>query len=91
LKVWHVAFDPGAEKDLKSLATRDRERVFRFLEERIATSENPRRIGHALTGPLAGLWSYRIGDFRVIAKVEDARIRVLVVRIANRREVYRHR
>jgi mRNA interferase RelE/StbE len=85
---WQVVIEPLAAKELKKLAKSDRERIMQFLRERIATTENPRRAGHALTGALKGLWSYRIGDFRVIAKIQDRIITVLVVRIGNRRDVY---
>ena len=52
--------------------------------------EDPRSIGQALKGIRFGeLWKYRVGDYRVIARIEDDRLRILVVRIGNRREVYR--
>jgi mRNA interferase RelE/StbE len=86
---WQVELSRDAERDLRRLAAADRTRVLRFLRERIAADENPRRIGHALTGDLAGLWSYRVGNMRVVATIEDKRIRILVLRIGNRREIYR--
>jgi mRNA interferase RelE/StbE len=88
LKAWRVVIEPIAAKELKRLAENDSDRIMRFLRERIATTENPRRAGHALTGQLKGLWSYRIGDFRVIAEIQDRIVTVLVVRIGNRRDVY---
>jgi mRNA interferase RelE/StbE len=52
--------------------------------------EDPRSIGQALKGTRFGeFWKYRVGDYRVIAHIEDDRLRILVVRIGNRREVYR--
>jgi mRNA interferase RelE/StbE len=89
LSAWRVAIDPAAAKDLRKLGSRDRERVMRFLRERIATTDDPRRLGHALTGLFARLWSYRIGDLRVIASIQDEKVTVLVVRVGNRREIYR--
>jgi mRNA interferase RelE/StbE len=88
LKVWRVVIEPVAARELRKLTPADRVRIMRFLRGRIATTENPRRAGHALTGTLKGLWSYRVGDFRVIAKIEDKIVTVLVVRIGNRRDVY---
>jgi mRNA interferase RelE/StbE len=85
---WRVEFIRSAQRELYKLAGRDRARILQFLEERVARGE-PRRVGHPLTGQFAGLWSYRVGDFRLIAKIEDARITVVVVRIGNRREVYK--
>ena len=64
-------------------------RIIHTLEHRIATLDDPRSIGSALVGEHAGYWRWRIGDYRVIARIEDERITILVVRVAHRREVYR--
>jgi mRNA interferase RelE/StbE len=87
--VWRVEFDRAAVRDLRKLGADAEARVLRYLRERIAGSENPRRLGHALTGDHKGLWRYRIGDYRIVAAMEDDRFVVLVVAIGHRREVYR--
>lgn len=52
--------------------------------------DDPRSIGEALKGSkLGAFWKYRVGDFRIIADIEDAALRILVVRIGNRKAVYR--
>ncbi len=86
---WRVEFLPRAGRRLAKLAEVDRTRILRFLTERVAVPENPRRIGEALKGPPSGLWRYQVGDFRVIVQIEDRRITVLVLDIGNRREIYR--
>jgi mRNA interferase RelE/StbE len=55
----------------------------------VARLANPRSIGQALTGELGEFWKYRVGDFRVIAKIEDSRLLILVVRVGDRKEVYK--
>lgn len=87
--VWRVEFDERAERDLRGLAIRDRDRLLRFLRERVARSEDPRRLGEALRGPLKGLWRYRVGASRLLVEIRDERVTVVVVRVGNRREVYR--
>lgn len=62
-------------------------RITRFLSERV-TAE-PRSAGEALTGPLAGYWKYRVGDFSLICDIQDCKLVVLVVEIGNRCEIYR--
>ncbi len=59
------------------------------MDERIAALDNPRSTGKALTGPLGNFWRYRVGDYRVICDLQDDAVRILVVRIGNRKEVYR--
>jgi mRNA interferase RelE/StbE len=65
-------------------------RITRFLFERVARLEDPRSIGEALKGSELGeMWKYRVGGYRIIASIEDNLVTILVVRIGNRREVYR--
>jgi mRNA interferase RelE/StbE len=59
------------------------------MDERVALSDDPRRMGKALKGPLGDLWRYRVGDFRVICDIQDGVLVVLVLQIGNRREIYR--
>jgi mRNA interferase RelE/StbE len=86
---WRVELDRAAARDLRKLGVDAERRVLRYLRERIAASEDPRRFGHALTGDARGLWRYRVGDCRIVAAIEDDRFVVLVLTIGHRREVYR--
>jgi mRNA interferase RelE/StbE len=87
--VWRVEFHPAAVRDLRKLGAEDKSRVLRYLRQRITGSANPRRFGHPLTGDRKGLWRYRLGDYRIVAAIEDDRFVVLVVTVGHRREVYR--
>lgn len=62
--------------------------IVRYLRLRIAPAENPRQFGNPLTGDLKGLWRYRVGDYRMVAAIEDDRFIVLIVTVGHRREVY---
>lgn len=87
---WQVNFDPAALRELKKLDPQVAQRILAFLHDRIATLQDPRSIGQALKGSTLGeFWKYRIGDWRVICEIKDGEIVILVLRIGNRREVYR--
>lgn len=86
---WRIEFLPDAVKELKKLDRSVARRIITTLEERIATLDDPRTLGSALTGDHAGYWRWRIGDYRVVARIEDERVVIIVVRVAHRREVYR--
>jgi len=87
---FEIEFDPEAVKDLKRLDRSIQQRLIGFLKQRVATLENPRDIGEALAGAkLGAYWKYRVGDWRIICDIQDRRIVVRVLRIGNRREVYR--
>jgi trans-aconitate 2-methyltransferase len=62
-----------------SLGSADRERIARFIRDRITSRDNPRELGEALVGPFSGRWKYRVGDFRVIASIEDKTISIVIV------------
>ena len=64
-------------------------RITAYLRERVSDREGPRTVERSLHEPLAGLWRYRVGDFRVICDIQDGALRILVVQLGNRREVYR--
>jgi mRNA interferase RelE/StbE len=87
---WKVEFDRAAERDLDKLDPQIARRILKFLYGRVATLDDPRSIGEALKGSKLGeFWKYRVGDYRIISSIEDSAVRILVVEIGNRREVYR--
>jgi len=87
---WTVELDPSAERELEKLDPQQAKRILRFLFERVAHLEDPRSIGEALKGSRFNtLWKYRVGDYRIISSLEDSVARILVVKIGNRKEVYR--
>jgi len=86
---WTIEFVPEAAKELRKLGRSEAARIIRTLEERIAPLDDPRTLGAPLTGDHAGYWRWRIGDYRVVAQIEDERVLILVVRVGHRREVYR--
>jgi len=87
---WTIELDRAAVRDLSKLDQQTARRILAFLHGRVGVLDSPRSIGEALKGSRLGeFWKYRVGDYRVIARIEDGAVRVLVVRIGNRRHVYR--
>ncbi len=87
---WQIEFDPGALKDLRKIDKPIQVRLLGFLRSRLSTLDDPRSIGEALSGQRMGsYWKYRVGDWRIICDIQDQRIVVRVLRIGNRREIYR--
>ncbi|MBR5674947.1 MAG: type II toxin-antitoxin system mRNA interferase toxin, RelE/StbE family [Neisseriaceae bacterium] len=89
---WTREFDEKVKKDLKKLDKQTANRIFEYLTKTVIGkyADNPRAIGEALKGKKLGeYWKYRVGDCRVIAKIEDEKLVILVVKVGNRREVYK--
>ena len=87
---WKIEFAASSEKELRKLDPQIARRILSFLHQRIAPLDDPRQVGEALKGSVLGnYWKYRVGDYRIIAEISDGIAIILVVRIGNRREVYR--
>lgn len=86
---WTIDYADTAKGQLRKLDKQTARRILDFMDERIAGLESPRSTGKALVGQFGGLWRYRVGDCRVICDIQDGALRVLVVQVGNRREVYR--
>lgn len=88
---WRIEFESTAARELKKLDAEAARRILKFLRERVVPSDDPRRIGKPLKGSRLGtFWRYRIGDYRLVVQIDDGAVCVLVLRVAHRREVYRH-
>jgi mRNA interferase RelE/StbE len=87
---WKIEFSVEADRELRKLDPQHSKRILKFLQERVARLDDPRSIGKALQGSRLGeFWRYRVGPFRLICKIEDDRLLVLVLRIGDRKEIYR--
>ena len=86
---WKVELSALAQKNLDQLDPQIARRILSFLFERVEHLDDLRSIGEALKGSKLGeLWKYRVGDYRIISSIEDGALRIIVVKIGNRREVY---
>jgi mRNA interferase RelE/StbE len=89
---WKIELDTAAERELDKLDPQTARRILTFLHGRIANLEDPRSIGEALKGSKLGeFWKYRVGDYRIITNIEDGNLRIMVIKIGNRKEVYREK
>jgi mRNA interferase RelE/StbE len=85
---WVYKFDERALKELKKLGRQAQRDIIAYLDERVAGDADPRRFGKGLKADLAGLWRYRVGDYRILCQIKDGDLIVLVVAVGHRRDVY---
>jgi len=57
--------------------------------KKVALLDNPRLRGHGLVGQLAGYWRFRAGDWRIVTRIDDERVVIVVLQLGHRREIYR--
>jgi len=84
---WQIEFTTAPAKHLKEIGPENGRQITGFLRKKI--SQDPRGHGKVLKGALRGFWRYRVGDFRVLVRIEDQKLLVLVVRVGHRKNVYR--
>lgn len=87
--IWKIEFDAKAKKELLRLDKQIQRRIMNLLEDRVLKKRNPRSTGSALQNILSGLWRYRVGDYRIICKIEDKNLIVLVISVGHRKDVYK--
>lgn len=87
--VWSINYSDTAFKILSKLDKATAKTIIDYMDHRIGTSDDPRQFGKPLTGSLKGRWRYRVGDYRVICRITDGSLDILVIEIGHRREVYR--
>ena len=85
---WKIEWDERAVKDAKKLGHDARQKILTYLRERVAVSDDPRCFGKPLLADKSGLWRYRVGDYRIVCRIEDEKVLVLVLAGGHRSNVY---
>ena len=86
---WKIEFDTKARDEFLRLDTSVKKRIIKFIDTRLLKSANPRKFGSPLKGHLSELWKYRVGDCRLVCKIEDNFLTILLVSIGHRSEIYK--
>ncbi len=85
---YHVEFTKNALKSLKKLDKHTALLITAWIRKNLEGCEDPRAFGKGLTANRSGEWRYRIGDYRLIADINDNRVLILILEIGHRRDIY---
>ncbi len=86
--MWKVEWDSKALKEAKKLSSDARKQIIHYLENRVLKSQNPYQYGKPLKGNKAGIWRYRVGDYRILCSIEDENLIILVIAVGHRKNIY---
>ena len=86
--MYKIVFDEAIKKDLKKLDKQTLKILFNWIEKNLSNTDDPRSKGKALVGNKKGYLRYRIGDYRLITRIEDDRLIIIAINYKHRREVY---
>lgn len=89
--MWKIKFDERAHKEFKSLDRTIGQEILDYLHKRIAPSTNPKLFGKPLAHDKRGLWRYRVRDYRIVCKILDDELLILLLKIGHRKDVYKFR
>ena len=85
---YKVEYTEQAIKELRKIDKHTQFFILAWIEKNLVDCENPRQLGKGLTANRSGEWRYRVGDYRIIAEIEDDKVIILVLTVGHRREVY---
>ena len=86
--MWRIEWDSKALKEAKKLDRDARKKIVEYLEKRVLASQNPYQFGKPLKGNKAGIWRYRVGNYRILCQIEDRALIVLVIAVGHRKDIY---
>jgi mRNA interferase RelE/StbE len=86
---WTIEYTDTARRQLRKLDKQSARRILDYMDQRVPPVEDVRSLGKALRGPLGEFWRYRVGEYRIICELLDQQLRVLVVRVGGRKDIYR--
>jgi mRNA interferase RelE/StbE len=87
--IYELKYEAKAVKQIKKLDSATRKLIKSWFEKNLLNTDNPRQHGKGLTGSLSQYWRYRVGDYRILAEINDTEIVIIIVEVGHRREIYR--
>ena len=83
-----VVLSKTAIKSLEKLDHFTKRIIIEWLEKNLQGCDNPRIHGKPLSANRKGQWRYRVGDYRIIADIQDDKLIILVINVGHRRDIY---
>lgn len=87
--IYELKYEAKAVRQIKKLDPATRKLIRSWIEKNLLNTTDPRQHGKALTGTLGQYWRYRVGDYRILAEINDTEIVIIIIEIGHRREIYR--
>lgn len=87
--IYELKYEAKAVRQIKKLDPATRKLIRSWIEKNLLNTSDPRQHGKALTGTLGQYWRYRVGDYRILAEINDTEVVIIIIEIGHRREIYR--
>ena len=85
---WTIEWATSVQKSMKKVDHAERKKIRDYLETKVAVLDDPLPLGKSLTGNMSEFWRYRVGNYRIITSIQDEIVKILVVRVGHRKNIY---
>lgn len=85
---YSVVYEKKAIKSLSKIDKGQQKIIISWIEKNLVNTDNPKKHGKALKGNLNEYWRYRVGDYRIIADINDSEIKIIIFNISHRKDIY---
>ena len=86
---YQVSYEKRAIKSLSKLDKSQQTMLLAWIEKNLVNTDNPKKYGKALKGNLKEYWRYRIGDYRILADINDGQIEIIIFNVGHRKDIYK--
>jgi mRNA interferase RelE/StbE len=86
---YRILFEKNAEKQLKKIDITQQRIIVNWIAKNLENAPDPRIFGKLLKGNLKEYWRYRVGNYRIIAEINDDEVRILIIEIGHRKDIYK--
>jgi len=86
---YKVVYEKKAVKSLVSIDKEQQKIIIAWVEKNLVHTDEPRKYGKSLKGALKDYWRYRVGNYRLIASIDEKEVTILIVNVGHRKDIYR--
>ncbi|HCX04078.1 MAG TPA: type II toxin-antitoxin system mRNA interferase toxin, RelE/StbE family [Clostridiales bacterium] len=86
---YQVFYEKKAIKSLSQIDKNQQKMIYAWIEKNLAGTDNPKKYGKALKGNLKEYWRYRVGNYRILADINNEEIRIIIINIGHRKDIYK--
>ena len=86
---YKILFEKNADKQLKKIDTTQQRIIISWIAKNLENTNDPRVMGKSLKGNLNDYWRYRIGNYRIIAEINDDEVKILIIEVGHRKDIYK--
>lgn len=86
---YKIFFEKNADKQLKKIDITQQRIIVNWIVKHLEDTDDPRKFGKSLKGNFKSYWRYRVGNYRIIAEINDEEIKIIIIEIGHRKDIYK--